>query len=106
MGRIWAWIRRRGALAGFAAGALLTPWRPSSLPGPRGRAAIGAVPSAALTQALSARWRSSVAPLGPGEGPSLRLSAKAGWPADVPAESVEASAPRYRGLVSPPRASW
>ena len=111
MGRIVSWIRGRGAVAGFAAGALLT------------LAAVAVVAylividqrrsaqvlSAVLTQALRRRVEiERVTDLGPSRVVlrGRRLSAKAGWPADVKAESVEASGPltaAARGQAAPVR---
>jgi hypothetical protein len=111
MGRIVSWIRRRRLLAGFVAGAFLT------------LAAVAVVAylvlldqrrsaqvlSAALTQALRRDVEiERVTDLGPSRVVlrGLRLSAKAGWPADVKAESVEVSGPltaAARGHAAPVR---
>ena len=98
MGRFWSWVRRRGAIAAFAAGALLTVLAVAVVAylvlADQRRSAR--VLSAALTAALKREVEiERVTDLGPSRVVlhGLRLSTKAGWPADVKAESVEASGP-------------
>src|SRR5262245_22892824 len=98
MGRSRDWVRRHRSLAAFAAGALLT------------LAALAVVVymvlldqrrsarvlAAALTQALKREVEiDRITDLGPSRVVlrGLRLPAAAGWPAEVKAESVEASGP-------------
>jgi hypothetical protein len=111
MGTIGSWIRRRGALVAFAAGALLTLLAVAVvaylvLADQRRSARVLGV---ALTQALKREVEiERVTDLGPSrvELRGLRLSAKAGWPADVKVESVEASGPltaAARGQAAPVR---
>jgi hypothetical protein len=108
---VGTWIRRRPALAAFAAGVLLT----------LGAVAVVAylvlvdqrrsarVLAAALTQALKRKVEiERVIDLGPSRVVlrGLRLPATPGWPAEVKAESVEASGPLLsaaRGEPAPVR---
>jgi hypothetical protein len=111
MGRFGDWVRRRRAVAAFAAGALLTL---------AALAVVGylvlvdqrrsaRVLAATLSQALKRKVEiERVTDLGPSRIvlQGLRLSAKAGWPADVKAEAVEASGPLIaaaRGEAAPVR---
>jgi hypothetical protein len=111
MGSFGRWIRRRRVLAAFAGGALLT----------LGAVAIvgylvladqrrsARVLAAALTRALEREVRiERVTDLGPSRVVlrGLQLPAEGGWPADVTAESVEASGPLLpaaRGEAAPVR---
>jgi hypothetical protein len=109
--RLGGWIARHRVAAGFAAGVLLTLVALAVvgylvLADQRRTARILA---AALTQALAREVRiERVRELGPSrvviEG--LRLPAERGWPAEVSAESVEASGPLLaaaRGEAAPVR---
>ena len=111
MGTLRDWVRRRRVLAAFAAGVLLTLAAVAIvgylvLADQRRSARILA---AALTQALARGVEiDRVTDLGPSRVVlrGLRLPAERGWPAEVKAESVEASGPLLsaaRGEAAPVR---
>ena len=111
MGTFRDWVRRRRVLAAFAAGVLLTLAAVAIvvyliLADQRRSARILA---AALTQALARGVEiGRVTDLGPSRVVlrGLRLPAERGWPAEVTAESVEASGPLLsaaRGEAAPVR---
>ena len=111
MGTFRDWVRRRRVLAAFAAGVLLTLAAVAIvgylvLADQRRSARILA---AALTQALGREVEiERVTDLGPSRVVlrGLRLPAERGWPAEVKAESVEASGPLLsaaRGEAAPVR---
>jgi hypothetical protein len=98
MGRLGTWIPRRSPAVAFAAGALLTLAAAAVVAylilADQRRSAQ--VLSAALTRALHRGVEiERVTDLGPARVVlhGLRLSTKAGWPADVKVESVEAAGP-------------
>jgi hypothetical protein len=109
--RLWGWIARHRALAAFAAGALLTLVAVAVvgylvLADQRRTARVLA---AALTQALDREVQiERVTDVGPSRVVlhGLRLPASGGWPADLKAQSVEASGPLLdaaRGESAPVR---
>jgi hypothetical protein len=111
MSRLRGWIGRHRLLAGFAAGVLLTLAALAVvayfvLADQRRSAQVLA---AALTQALAREVRiDRVTELGPSRVvmKGIRLSAERGWPADIAAESIEASGPLLdaaRGGTAPVR---
>ena len=107
MSRIGGWIGRHRVAAGFAAGALVTLIAVAVvgylvLADQRRSARVLA---AALTRALAGEVRiERVTELGPSRivMKGVQLPAKAGWPADITAETVEASGPLVAAVRGDP----
>jgi hypothetical protein len=107
MSGIGSWIGRHRVAAGFAAGALVTLVAVAAVVyfvlADQQRSAR--VLAAALTQAFDRAVRiERVTELGPSRVvmKGVQLSAKAGWPADIVAETVEASGPLLAAVRGDP----